>query len=207
MAEAVKKGRTRGVLFRPHPKGSQKLPGGMRGDWWVSYCCALGHRHREKIGPKSVAIEEHHRLRLRVRREDYCPRLEKTAKPVLFQDAAKEYQEWSEAHKKSHQTDEHWLNRLKFVFTGKTLAEITPESVERFKQSLAEERTKATVNRHLACLRHLFNRAIRRGAHTGRNPVSVVGLFREENTRTRWLTAEGGGQAVRCDPGALSSLL
>jgi len=179
----------------------------MRGDWWVSYCCALGHRHREKIGPKSVAIEEHHRLRLRVRREDYCPRLEKTAKPVLFQDAAKEYQEWSEAHKKSHQTDEHWLNRLKFVFTGKTLAEITPESVERFKQSLAEERTKATVNRHLACLRHLFNRAIRRGAHTGRNPVSVVGLFREENTRTRWLTAEGGGQAVRCDPGALSSLL
>ena len=31
---------------------------------------------------------------------------------------------------------------------------------------------------------------IRRGAFTGRNPVAVVGLYPEENTRTRWLTSE-----------------
>jgi integrase len=185
-----KTAKRRGVLFRPNSRGSQRLPGGLLGDYWVSYKCALRHRHREKIGPKSLAIEEHHRLRLRVRREDYCPRLEKSQKPLLLEDAAKEYQEWSEAHKKSHATDGHWLDRLTKVFAGKTLAEITPEAVERFKQTLAEERTKATVNRHLACLRHLFNRAIRRGAFTGRNPVTVVGLFREENTRTRWLTFE-----------------
>ncbi len=119
-------GKRRGVLFRPHPRGSQRLLGGILGDWWVSDKCALGHRHREKVGPKSLAIEEHHRLRLQVRRKDYCPRLDRSAKPLLFEDAAKEYQEWSEAHKKSHQTDEHWLNRLKLVFAGKTLAEITP---------------------------------------------------------------------------------
>jgi integrase len=182
--------KTRGSLFRQNPNGSQKLAGGVRGDWWVSYKCALGHRHREKVGPKGRAIEEHHRLRLQVRREGYCPRLKKNERPLLFEDAAKEYLEWSEAHKKSHETDEHWLNRLKVVFASKTLAEITPEGVERFKQSLAEERTKATVNRHLACLRHLFNRAIRRGIFSGRNPVSLVGLFREENTRTRWLSEE-----------------
>src|SRR4029453_14174593 len=111
-------GKRRGVLFRRHPRGSQRLPGGIAGDWWVSYKCALGHRHREKIGPKSVAIQEHNRLRLRVRREDYCPRLEKSEKPTLFEEAAKEYLEWSEAHKKSHATDGYWLDRLKVVFAG-----------------------------------------------------------------------------------------
>src|SRR5262245_59028607 len=111
----------RGVLFRPHPRGSQRLPGGILGDWWVSYKCRLGHRHREKVGPKGRAIEEHDQIRLRVRREGYCPRLEKIEKPLLFEDAAREYQEWSEAHKKSHQTDKHWLNRLRVEFAGMTL--------------------------------------------------------------------------------------
>jgi integrase len=183
-------GNQRGILFRAHPRGSQRLAGGLRGDYWVSYCCALGHRHREKIGPKSAAREEHSELRKRVRREGYCPRVETKKRPILFEDAAREYQEWSDAHKRSAATDGHWLTRLKATFAGKTLDEITPEAVERFKQALAEERSKATVNRHLACLRHLFNRAIRRGDFAGRNPVSAVGLFREENTRTRWLANE-----------------
>jgi integrase len=86
-------------------------------------------------------------------------------------------------------TDEHWLKRLKRVFAGKTLGEITPDAVERFKLELAQTKAKATVNRHLALLRHLFNRAIRHG-YQGHNPVSAVGLFREENTRSRWLTEE-----------------
>jgi integrase len=181
-------GKERGILFRPHPHGGQRLVGGLRGDWWVSYFCALDHRHREKIGPKAVARQEHDRLRLKVRREGYCPRVTKEAKPVLFEDAAQEYMAWSRAHKKSARTDEFWIKRLKMVFAGKTLTEITPQVVEAFKLKLAEERSKATVNRHLALLRHLFNRAIRRG-YTGKNPVSAVGLFREENARSRWLTA------------------
>jgi integrase len=183
-------GKRRGVLFRPNPHGGQRIPGGVCGDWWVSYRCAQGHRHREKVGPKSRAIEEHHRVRLKVRREGYCPRLERQERPILFEDAAKEYLTWSQAHKKSHETDGYWLARLKAAFAGKTLAEITPEAVERFKRELTEVRSRATVNRHLACLRHLFNRLMRRGEYEGRNPVSSVGLFREENTRTRWLTEE-----------------
>ena len=126
----------RGVLFRPDPGGSQRLPGGLRGDWWVSYCCALGHRHREKVGPKSLALEEHATLRRKVRRDEYCPRLATRATPILFEDAAREYRAWSTAHKKSWQTDGHWLDRLTRVFGGKTLPEITPEAVEWFKQEL-----------------------------------------------------------------------
>jgi hypothetical protein len=45
----------RGILFRVHPRGSQRHPDGRRGEWWISYVCAAGHRHREKIGPKGLA--------------------------------------------------------------------------------------------------------------------------------------------------------
>ncbi len=183
--------KVRGVLWRRNPKGSQTNPATkQRGDWWVSYVCSLGHRHREKIGPKALASQEHAKRRIRIRTEDYCPRIEAGPRPVLFEDATKDYLTWSKAHKKSWKTDEHWLTRLKASFSGKMLEEITPEAVERFKLELAETRKKATVNRHLALLRHLFNRLIRQRAYGGRNPVPAVGLFREENARTRWLTPD-----------------
>ena len=150
--------------------------------------------------PKGAAREEHAELRKKVRRENYCPRMKTKKRPTLFEDAAREYQGWSEAHKRSAKTNGRWLARLKATFAGKTLEEITPESVERFKQALVEERTEATVNRHLACLRHLYNRAIRRGNFTGRNPVSAVGLFREDNGR-------GGNSPTRCHPRAVPRLL
>ena len=85
------------------------------------------------------------------------------------------------------------------MFAGKTLAELTPEVIERFKLELVQSRTKATVNRHLALLRHLFNRAIRRG-YKGYNAVSVVGLFREENTRSRWVTEDEERQLFKVIP-------
>jgi hypothetical protein len=155
----------RGVYWRENPRGSQAHPARKeRGEWWVHYHCALGHRHREKIGPRALARDEYHRLRTRVRREHYCPRTERqAARPVLFESAAGEYLTWSKAHKKSAATDEHWVKRLKATFAGKTLAEITPEAVERFKLALVETHARATVNRHLSLLRHLFNRRIRQG--------------------------------------------
>lgn len=179
--------KVRGILWRPGPNGTQTHPATkQRGDWWVSYVCALGHRHREKVGPRALAREDH-RIRTRVRREGYCPRVGREHRPVLFEDAAKEYMIWSKAHEKSWKTDEHWLKRLKTTFAGKTLAEMPPEAVERFKLALVATHARATVNRHLSLLRHLFNRRIRQGTFTGRNPVSAVGLFREENVRERYL--------------------
>src|SRR5262249_41733790 len=47
----------RGVYWRGNPGGSQELrrPGGARerGDWWICWYCALNHKHRELIGPKT----------------------------------------------------------------------------------------------------------------------------------------------------------
>ena len=114
----------RGVFFRPNTTGTTHR-NGVRGEWWISYFCALGHRHREKISSHDVAKRSHARRREQVRQESYCPRIAEAAnaRPRLFEDVAKEYEAWSKAHKKSWQTDIHWLKRLKKVFGGKTLCE------------------------------------------------------------------------------------
>lgn len=183
----------RGVFWRANPRGSQELRqaggGRTRGDWWARWVCKLGHLHRELVGAKSEAESQSEKRRTQAR-NGACPRRDQAPRPVLFEDAAKEYLAWSKAHKKSWRTDEHWLNRLKAVFAGKTLEEITPEAVEQFKRDLVATRTRATTNRHLALLRHLFNRRIEDFGYPGRNPVRKRTLFVEENTRTRWLTRE-----------------
>jgi integrase len=54
---------------------------------------------------------------------------------------------------------------------------------------MSKRRAVATVNRYLACLRHLFSRAVRDGKSLA-NPMKAVRLFRENNARVRWLTTE-----------------
>lgn len=183
----------RGVFWRAKPNGSQerRVPGGgkERGEWWVRWMCGFGHLHREKIGPKSVAQAECDRRRTQARREGFCPRVVAGPRPLLFEDAVAEYLEWAKVNKRSWFTDEHRLRLLKARFAGKTLDEITPQDIDRLKSELAAERAPATVNRYLACLKHLYNRAIRDGNARG-NPVKAVSLFRENNARVRWLAPE-----------------
>jgi integrase len=102
---------------------------------------------------------------------------------------AKQYEDWSKANKRSWKRDREYLGVLKGRFTGKTLGEITPQDVEALKAALAKDRAVATVNHYLACLKHLYSRAIRDG-QARENPVKAVRLFRENNARVRWLTPE-----------------
>jgi site-specific recombinase XerD len=78
------------------------------------------------------------------------------------------------------------------VLTGHTLNRITAESVESFKLARAAESgghtrrrlRPATVNRELACLKAVFNHAIKGDANL-RNPVSRVKFLAEQNDQNR----------------------
>jgi integrase len=118
---------------------------------------------------------------------------------VLFEDVAKPYEEWSKANKRSWKRDREYLSLLKARFTGKTLVEITPQDVESLKTALAKDRAVATVNRYLACLKHLYSRVIRDG-QARENPVKAVRLFQENKTRVRWLTPEEEGKLLALVP-------
>jgi len=72
----------------------------------------------------------------------------------------------------------------------KVLDEITPEDIAALRRSMREEGlAPATINRHLATVRSMFNLALKWGLFEGRNPASSPGMLRE-NHRDRYLTAE-----------------
>lgn len=173
-------GKDRGIFERP--KASRV--------WWIRYACQYGHIHREKIGPKGLAKAEYERQKVRARREGYCPTQERNKpRPILFQDMAEEYLSWAKLNKRSYKSTRAAMGRLVEAFRGKTLVEVTPRQIEAYKAERAAQVAPATVNRELALLRHLYAQAVTWGKAEG-NPVKGVKLFRENNERIRYLSAE-----------------
>jgi len=66
-------------------------------------------------------------------------------------------------NKRSWDRDELSLNNMKPFFKGATLQAIGPEDVERYKAKRKAEVSPSTVNRELACLKTMFNKAVEWG--------------------------------------------
>lgn len=122
--------------------------------------------------------------------------------PIPFEEFADEYLElYSKQNKRSWQRDRIMLDNLKRFFKGVPLQAIGPEQVERFKAQRKTEMvvrfkatkktpiSPATVNRELACLKTLFNKAEEWG-RIDKNPIRAVRKFKEKNSQERILTAE-----------------
>lgn len=88
--------------------------------------------------------------------------------------------------KKSWINDELYLKELKPILGKKILHTIKTEEIERFKAEQIKTLAPATVNRKLALLKTMFNKAIEWG-YTDLNPAKRVKLFRENNQRARYL--------------------
>jgi integrase len=106
---------------------------------------------------------------------------------------------WSAQEHKAHPNTaeryRHSSSALKRHFRNLPLDKITPAEVEHFKSTRSMEtgaHTKrplrpATVNRELACLKALFNHAIKADDNL-RNPVSRVKMLSEQNEQDRVVT-------------------
>jgi len=116
----------------------------------------------------------------------------KREQKIKFEEFADEYLEnHSKVNNKSWVShDLRNINALKKHFSGRYLHEITVKSVEEFKSRRMKDVTPATVNRHLACLKSIFNKAIAWHNYSNVNPVTKVKLFKENNQRTRYLEQE-----------------
>ena len=85
---------------------------------------------------------------------------------------------------------------LRGFFGDKRLNQITAKDIDDFKSRRLQKVKPASVNRDLATLRHIFNIAKRWGRFYGNNPVSISGLLREDNLRTRVLSQEEEGKLL-----------
>jgi integrase len=183
------------------PRGVYRHPSGK---WAVRYTCGGGHIHKEKTGSlKSEAERIYHERRNRAQREPgWCPaaemqrerqrvrlEIEREKARITFRDYAKGYLDWAKLQKRSWTTDRAQLSTLLPRFGDRKLDEVSTADVERFRDQLAERRSRATVNRYLALLSAMYSRAVRLG-FVKTNPAKGVTKFRENNQRVMYLTAE-----------------
>jgi integrase len=158
------------------------------GNWFIDYR-VQGRRKREKIGPSKALAETILKKRKVEIAENKYLDIRREHK-IKFEELAQLYLDLhAKPNKKSCHSDEDLIKTLGKHFAGKYLYEITPMAVEQFKADRAKEVSPATVNRALACLKCMFNKAIEWGKASD-NPVKKVKLFKENNKRLRYLEKE-----------------
>jgi hypothetical protein len=102
----------------------------------------------------------------------------KKKQKVKFDDFAAEYLELHSKLKKSYYTDSKIVGLLKRYFGGKYLYEVSTLDIDKFRLHRAMEVSPATVNRALAVLKSMFNKAIL-WDKVDRNPCRAVKMFKE----------------------------
>jgi integrase len=159
-----------------------------KGDQWYIDYYVKGRRKRKKIGPsRKLAGDVLKDVQVKIAKGEYLGVYEE--KKILFEEYAKEYLKYSKANKapSTYRRDEVSLNpNLIPVFKGVYLYEITPEMVEQYKAARLSDVEPATVNREIACLRNLFNKAVA-WRYVRRNPVHGVKMLKEPPGRIRYL--------------------
>ena len=94
----------------------------------------------------------------------------------------REYMPDARGRLRSFQNLVAYAGRIKRFMGRKALDEVTWGDVSAFKAALlAEGLAHGTVNRHLAMLRAVYNRAIRSGHHQGANPAASPGMLPEQS--------------------------
>ena len=157
--------------------------------WWIQYRDHERRQRFERIGPNKAAAEQRLREVLSARAEG---RYIKKPKEVTttFNDLAKRYHEWSKLNNKSYTVNKHhYIDQVTRFFSTRRLMDISTWSVEKWKAERSKETGFTEVDRELACLKHMFNKAIEWGLMK-ENPAKTVKLFRKTRQRDRFLSHE-----------------
>ena len=167
--------------------------------WWIEYYWD-GSRKRERIGPNKEAAEKRLRDVLNARVEGRYIKKSPDAR-TLFKDLAAWYLDLAEIKaKRSYVRDKQLISNLLPHFGAKLLKDITPALVESYKQKRlsdpsgrtpAKLTAPATVNREIACLKTVFNKALGEDK-AERSPFQgkKVKMLKENNSRDRLLSQE-----------------
>jgi len=156
-----------------------------------------GRRFRGAI-PEARTKWQAEQAELRIRQEVYERRFGSTeAGTRKFCDSIDDmYLPWAKANKRSWRDDDYKLPVLKAYFKGTLLRDVTPFSVERFKQLRLATPTKhdtprslATVSLEMALLSRIFSLAMD-FKEVEANPCMKVAKLKLDNQRYRYLLPE-----------------
>src|SRR5579862_7676261 len=127
-------------------------------NWYIDYYLR-GQRKRKKVGPsKKLAEQVLKDVQVKIAKKEFLDIEEQ--KKILFEEFGKEYLRYSKTNKSptSHRRDGMSMHQLNSVFGDRYLSEVTPHLIERYKAKRLETVKPATINRELACLKHMYTK-------------------------------------------------
>jgi len=156
--------------------------------WYLDYLYK-GRRVRKAVGrSKGIAELTLKDIEVKIAKEENLGVQEEPR--VRFRDCAREYLDYSRAHKArgSSNRDALSLRWLNSAFGGQYLFSITRREVEQYmRQRIEKGRVKgATVNREISCLRHMLNKAVE-WRYLRENPARGIKMFRETEGRLNYI--------------------
>ncbi len=106
------------------------------GVWYVRYADASGKLRRERVGPKSAALQLYSKRKTQIHLQEKLPENFRV-KSVSFQRLADAALLWSEANKASYASDKGQIAKLVAEFGNRSAEQIPPGDFEMFGCSKA----------------------------------------------------------------------
>lgn len=154
------------------------------GMYWIDYYVA-GRRYREKVGTETMAKKALAKITVAKVENRYFD-IKRESKITFRQIAQQFFETYSQPCKKSARGDGYSIRRLNTHFGDTRLGNVTKLSIEEYKLKRKVQVSGPTVNRDLALIKTIFNKAIEWGKAT-HNPVKKVKFFPEHDPRMRFL--------------------
>lgn len=177
------------------------------GTWWMSFMYQ-GQQVRRSTGTTDKRLAEAILGQVKVqivegRFFDKPKEQERTLMELLNR-----YLSEHAARRANHRRELTSVRNLSAFFGNPTLNQITPKRIVAYKNHRYTDGVKpATINRELASLKKAFNLARREWEWCDDNPVCLVSMEQEHNTRDRWLTADEEARIVSAAPAWLRELM
>jgi len=172
--------------------------------WYIDFYVD-GRRKRKAVGSRKDAENALATVKADILRGEY--RFKKDRK-IRFEDFAKEYLDYAKINKRSWGRDDSSLKRLVPHFGDLLLSKISPHHIEEYKKSRLDDRINpSTINRELACLKHMFTIAERFGKFEGKNPVKEVNFLQERKRIMKILNKDEIGRLVDAAIGPIKPII
>lgn len=126
-----------------------------------------------------------------------------------FEKAKAAFLDWAKTNKRPRTVRVYTqqVERLAKSFEGKTLAQISTFDVERHKRDRVEHGARVTVNRELAVLKNLYNKAKVWKLYEGDNPAMGVKMLEEPKRRLRFLDYTEEAKILAVAPDVLRDVI
>ncbi|HHT9126695.1 MAG TPA: tyrosine-type recombinase/integrase [Candidatus Brocadiia bacterium] len=176
-------------------------------NWYIDYY-VKGRRKRKKVSPsKKLAEQVLKDVHVKIAKGEYLGIYEE--KKILFDEYAQQYLDYCKANKAASTYERCArlnVRQLTSAFKGCYLFDITSHMIEKYKAMRLQAVAPATVNRELACIKHMYTKAIEWG-YVKLNPGKGVKVLKEPPGRLRYLKPDEVEALLKECPGYIRPIV